>query len=64
MFCPECGKKAENGDIFCSNCGTKLVNSFEIFLIDEKDKTTKSRPEVVSIAMTLLLISLGIDFFF
>ncbi|WP_081720120.1 zinc-ribbon domain-containing protein [Methanobrevibacter arboriphilus] len=32
-YCPECGKKLEEGSDFCSDCGTKVnsesVNDFE-----------------------------------
>ena len=29
-FCPKCGKKVNQDDIFCKNCGTNLAGSVEI----------------------------------
>mgnify|MGYP001285295843 CR=1 FL=1 len=25
MFCPQCGAKVNQGDVFCSKCGTRVV---------------------------------------
>ena len=37
MFCGECGTKNKKGDLFCSNCGAKLVENVKV------EKITKSK---------------------
>ncbi len=45
MFCPECGKEVKAGTKFCSQCGTKLMESQEesaFRLRQEKEQPTKA----------------------
>ena len=36
MLCPKCGKEVEEGDKFCSSCGTPIEHIRETEVIPEK----------------------------
>ena len=56
MYCINCGKKMEEQDLFCSNCGTKV--SVEIRKHVKQEQIQKT--SVSSIKYILLLICIAV----
>ncbi len=44
MFCPKCGIEIDEGSVFCSRCGNKLVSTE---VTEEKKQTTSSEQETL-----------------
>ena len=44
MFCPKCGIEIDEGSVFCSRCGNKLVSDA---VSEEKQQTTSSEQETL-----------------
>ena len=45
-YCPECGKKLEEGSDFCSDCGTK-VNSESVNDFEKNNESTYEQTKVI-----------------
>ena len=57
MFCPECGKKNENGAQFCEHCGAKIAEESKVVLPKTTRKTMKKKTIVIiSIVSALVVI--------
>ena len=38
LVCTKCGKEANEGELFCKECGSKLM-----YVLDEKDEVTSKK---------------------
>ena len=57
MFCPECGKKNENGAQFCEHCGAKMAEESKVVLPKTPRKPMKKKTIVIiSIVSALVVI--------
>ena len=57
MFCPECGKKNENGAQFCEHCGAKIAEESKVVLPKAPRKPMKKKTIVIiSIVSALVVI--------
>ena len=57
MFCPECGKKNENGAQFCEHCGAKIAEESKVVLPKTPRKPMKKKTIVIiSIVSALVVI--------
>lgn len=57
MFCPECGKKNENGAQFCEYCGAKITEESKVVLPKTPRKPMKKKTIVIiSIVSALVVI--------
>lgn len=57
MFCPECGKKNENGAQFCEHCGAKIAEESKVVLPKTPRKPMKKKTIVIiSIVSALVII--------
>ena len=57
MFCPECGKKNENGAQFCEYCGAKIAEESKVVLPKTPRKPMKKKTIVIiSIVSALVVI--------
>ena len=57
MFCPECGKKNENGAQFCEHCGAKIAEESKVVLPKTPRKQKKKKTIVIiSIVSALVVI--------
>lgn len=63
MFCPECGKKNEDGAQFCEHCGAKIVEESKVVLPKQPRKPMKKRTKIIIIVAVILVLVLGIGGF-
>ena len=60
MFCPECGKKNEEGAQFCEHCGAKIVEESKVVLPKQPKKPMKKKTKIIIIVSTVLVLALAI----
>ena len=58
MFCPECGKKNEEGAQFCEFCGAKIAEESKVVLPKEPRKPMKKRTKIIIIVVAVLAVVL------
>lgn len=58
MFCPECGKKNENGAQFCEHCGAKIAEESKVVLPKAPRKPMKKKTIVIISIISALVIIL------
>ena len=58
MFCPECGKKNEEGAQFCEHCGAKIVEESKVVLPKQPKKPMKKKTKIIIIVSTVLVLAL------
>ena len=63
MFCPECGKKNEEGAQFCEHCGAKIVEESKVVLPKQPRKPMKKKTKIIIIVAVILVLVLGVGGF-
>lgn len=63
MFCPECGKKNEEGAQFCEHCGAKIVEESKVVLPKQPRKPMKKKTKIIIIVAAILVLVLGVGGF-
>lgn len=63
MFCPECGKKNEEGAQFCEHCGAKIVEESKVVLPKQPRKPMKKKTKIIIIVAAVLVLVLGVGGF-
>ena len=58
MFCPECGKKNEEGAQFCEFCGAKIADESKVILPKQPRKPMKKRTKIIIIVVAVLAVVL------
>ena len=58
MYCENCGKKLEKGEVFCENCGTK-VSSVDA----KKSDLMKNNRNLIYVGLVVVAIVLAFVFF-
>lgn len=58
MFCPECGKKNENGAQFCEYCGAKIAEESKVVLPKTPRKPMKKKTIVIISIVSALVVVL------
>lgn len=58
MFCPECGKKNENGAQFCEHCGAKIAEESKVVLPKTPRKPMKKKTIVIISIVSALVVVL------
>ena len=58
MFCPECGKKNENGAQFCEHCGAKIAEESKVVLPKAPRKPMKKKTIIIISIISALVIIL------
>ena len=58
MFCPECGKKNEEGAQFCEFCGAKIADESKVILPKQPRKPMKKRTTIIIIVVAVLAVVL------
>lgn len=62
MKCPKCGKEIEDGSKFCILCGSRIVEKLEINPKTPKKKKKKLIPLFVTIALVIVIGTVGLVF--
>ena len=60
MFCPECGKKNEEGAQFCEHCGARIVDDSKVVLPKQPRKPMSKRNKIIITVSALLIVILVI----
>lgn len=63
MFCPECGKKNEEGAKFCEFCGAKIAEEAKVVLPKEHKKPMKKKTKIIIAVVSVLVIIFGVGGF-
>lgn len=59
MFCPECGKKNEEGATFCESCGAKIEETKVIKPKAPKKKMAKKNKIIITVVVILAVVLIG-----
>ena len=63
-FCPKCGKKVNQDDIFCKNCGANLIESAEVSKVELMPEKPPAPIQIPSKPSPILkIIGLGVGLF-
>lgn len=59
MFCPECGKKNQDGAQFCEFCGAKIAEESKVVLPKTPKKPLSKKTKIIIVVVVALVIILG-----